>query len=186
MYGMVNKAVQNLIIREHGEEVWERIRQRAGVQESEFVALKSYPDEVTYGLVGAICGELNAPADAVLELFGEYWVGYAASQGYGPMLDFFGRDMATFLHSLDALHARLRTVFAHLMPPSLECEDVTPGVVRIHYRSTRPGLTHFVVGLLRGVGKRFHQTVAVEIVARKAEGADHDVFLLRFADAVAP
>lgn len=181
MYGLVNKAIQHLVIREHGEDAWGRIRERAGIQDREFVSLRSYPDEVTYGLVGAICAELDAPADKVLELFGEYWVGFAASQGYGPILDFFGRDLGTFLHSLDALHARLRTVFAHLKPPSIECEDLGPGMVRLHYRSERPGLTHFVVGLLHGIGRRFKQEVRVEIEQRKSAGADHDTFILRFA-----
>lgn len=180
MYGLVNKAIQHLVIRDHGEGVWAKIRERAGVRDPEFVSLRSYPDEVTYGLVGAICAELGAPADRVLELFGEYWVGFAASQGYGPILDFFGRDLGTFLHSLDALHARLRTVFTHLLPPSLECEDIATGVVRLHYRSSRPGLTHFVVGLLHGIGKRFNQAVVVEIEARRSAGADHDTFIVRF------
>ena len=187
MYGLVNKAVQDLIIREHGEETWVRIRIRAGVRDPLFVTLRSYPDKITYDLIGAICAELQAPAETVLESFGKHWVAYAASQGYGPILDFFGKDLQTFLHSLDALHARLRTVFVHLMPPSLECEDVGPGVIRLHYRSSRPGLTHFVIGLLYGIGMRFNQPLAVEILERKDEGRDHDIFEVRFAaDAGAP
>jgi hypothetical protein len=177
---MVNKAVQHLITTNYGLAVWEKVRIRAGIKEHNFVAMQSYPDALTYDLVGAICGELNAPAEQVLETFGESWVDYASTQGYSPMLDFFGKDMRSLLKNLDALHTRLKTVFPHLSPPELGCEVITPDRYRLHYRSHRPGLTHFVVGLLRGMGKRFASPVAITIEQRKQDGADHDTFLIDF------
>jgi len=178
MYGMVNKAVQTLDIAQHGQPVWDRVRERAGIKEVAFVAMQTYPDEVTYNLVGAICAELNAPAEVVLELFGESWVAYASGQGYSVMLDFFGKDMRSLLRNLDALHTRLKTVFPHLKPPQLGCEKIDENRFRLHYRSERPGLTHFVVGLLRGMGKRFATPVTITIEQRKQDGADHDTFLI--------
>ena len=178
MYGMVNKGVQHLITNAYGLPVWERVRVRAGIKETNFVALQAYPDEVTYQLVGAICAELNAPAEQVLETFGESWVTYSGSQGYGPMLDFFGKDLRSLLRNLDALHTRLRTVFPHLNPPQLGYEELSPTEVRLHYRSQRQGLTHFVVGLIRGMGRRFGHEVEIRIEQTKAAGADHDTFVI--------
>jgi len=180
MYGMVNRAIQELIISAHGQPVWDRVRAKAGIKEIAFVAMQAYPDEVTYSLVGAICAELEAPAEVVLESFGETWVAYASSQGYSTMLDFFGKDMRSLLRNLDALHTRLKTVFPHLQPPELGCEILDDNRYRLHYRSHRPGLTHFVVGLLRGMGKRFATPVTITIEQRKEDGADHDTFLIDF------
>lgn len=178
MYGMVNKAVQQLIMNQHGLQTWEKIRVRAGIPHASFVALQTYPDKETYDLVGAICAELNLPAEAVLESFGESWVAYSSSQGYSPMLDFFGKDMRSLLKNLDALHTRLKTVFPHLNPPQLGYEEISRHRVRLHYRSHRPGLTHFVLGLIRGMGKRFGTPATVAIELTKADGADHDTFLI--------
>ena len=114
----------------------------------------------------------------MFNFFGDSWVGYASSQGYGPMLDFFGKDMRSLLRNLDALHTRLKTVFPHLRPPALGCEELAPDRYRLHYISHRPGLTHFVVGLIRGMGKRFGENVTVVIESTKAGGAEHDTFLI--------
>jgi hypothetical protein len=178
MYGMVNKAVQNLVLSAHGADVWERVRIQAGIEETNFLSMQSYPDEITYNLVDAICVELSSPPEPVLELFGDSWVGYASSQGYGPMLDFFGKDMRSLLRNLDALHVRLKAVFPHLRPPALGCEELAPDRYRLHYVSHRSGLTHFVVGLIRGMARRFDEVVSVEIENLKAEGAEHDTFLI--------
>lgn len=48
MYGMVNKALEDMISNEHGQEAWEEIKRRAGVDVGAFVSKEGYPDEVTY------------------------------------------------------------------------------------------------------------------------------------------
>ena len=53
MYGMVNKALQNMVVEAHGEQIWEQIRTRAGVDIEVFVSNQGYPDEITYQLAGA-------------------------------------------------------------------------------------------------------------------------------------
>ena len=74
MYGMVNKAVQDLLIANHGMEVWLRIKARAGVEDEVFISTQAYPDEVTYRLVGAASEVLGLSAAQVLHEFGRWWV----------------------------------------------------------------------------------------------------------------
>ena len=33
MYGLVNKAIEQMVCRDHGEAVWQAIKQEAGVEE---------------------------------------------------------------------------------------------------------------------------------------------------------
>ena len=46
MYGMVNKAVEDMVCMHHGEEAWEQIKSKAGVDVEVFVSNEGYPDEV--------------------------------------------------------------------------------------------------------------------------------------------
>ncbi len=180
MYGLVNKAVHDLVVTKFGAEAWDTIRRRAGVESVSFVGLQPYPDAVTYRLVEAASETLGLPPAKVLEAFGEYWMTYTAREGYGELLDLTGGDFVSFLQNLHALHARIRRGFPGLQPPELRCTEVTSSSLRLHYHSHRPGLAPFVVGLLRGLGKRFGVEVSATLDRGRDEGHDHDEFVVQF------
>ena len=180
MYGLVNRAVEDLVRERFGAPAWERIKQRAGLDVELFISMDAYPDEVTYSLVGAASEELGIPAAQLLQAFGEYWILYTAEQGYGELLRMGGASLLEFLHNLHDLHSHVALTFPQLQPPSFWLSDSTEGSVRLHYQSTRSGLAPMVVGLLHGLGKRFNTPVAVEHARRRDDGADHDEFLIRF------
>jgi hypothetical protein len=46
----------------------------------------------------------------------------------------------------------------------------------LHYKSERDGLSPMVVGLTKGLGKRFNITCLVKQIEFKSKGADHDIF----------
>jgi hypothetical protein len=86
MYGMVNKAVRELVLKQFGEDVWERIYTRASSPEY-FEVFDQYDDSVTYSLVGAASEELGVPAEKTLYSFGEYWVSDVAVKSYASVMD---------------------------------------------------------------------------------------------------
>ena len=167
MYGLVNKAIQDLIIKEHGQEKWNEVRVLAGMEDERFVSLKSYPDKLTYDLVGAASRILGADAESILMAFGEHWVLYTAKEGYGEMLDFTGATLIEFLKNLDLLHLRVKNMMPHLQPPKFECNQVSETEVELLYYSDREGLAPMVIGLLHGLGKRFRTELTVEHVQTK-------------------
>ena len=183
MYGLVNKAVRDLVLMRFGKDRWDEIKTKAGVNGDTFVGMSPYPDEVTYRLVAAASETLGLSPEQVLEAFGEHWIGYTAQEGYGAMLDLAGDNFVDFLKNLDKLHARVGLSFPKLAPPSFRCTDVTEGSVRLHYYSKRPGLAPFVVGLLKGLGKRFKVELDVSVDKSRDNGHDHDEFLIRFQNA---
>lgn len=180
MYGLVNKAIEDLISERFGLETWDRIKQDAGVEVEAFISMSDYPDEVTYNLVGAASRDLGVPADKLLEEFGEYWILYTAKKGYGELLRIGGSSLPDFLVNLHNLHTHVALSFPHLKPPSFWCTDVAAGSLRLHYQSERRGLAPMVVGLLRGLGKMFDTAVGIEQVQSCDDGSEHDEFLIRF------
>ncbi|MBI4941935.1 MAG: heme NO-binding domain-containing protein [Actinobacteria bacterium] len=183
MYGLVNRAVEDLVTNKFGPEAWAEVKSRAGVDVGMFVAMSPYPDAVTYSLVGAASEVLDLPAEQVLEAFGEYWMQYSAREGYGELLDLMGNDLPTFLAELDDVHERLKLSFPDLVPPSMTVSDVTDASLVVHYRSDRAGLAPFVVGLLRAAAARFGRTAEVTVTRSRDDGHDHEEFLVRYLDA---
>lgn len=83
MYGLVNRAIEELVREQFGDAAWEAIKQKANVDIDVFIGLEAYPDSVTYSLVGAASEVLNLPAETILEEFGKYWVLYTGKTAYG-------------------------------------------------------------------------------------------------------
>lgn len=178
MYGLVNQGLEDYIRQQFGDANWAATLARAGIDLDMFVALQSYPDEVTVRLVGAGSDLLGMTPASLLEGFGEHWILYTAQAGYGDMLAMFGSTLQEFLFNLDNLHSHVTLTFPALRPPSFSVE---PGdsddQILVHYRSSRHGLAPFVVGLLRGLGKRFRQDLTIQhLQAASAQTPVHEVF----------
>lgn len=186
VYGLVNKAIIDLILRRSGPEAWLRVRNRAGLESDTFISLEGYPDEVTWRLAECAGEVLGEPVERVLEELGEHWVEFVGREGYGPLLRGMGHSFQEALQHLDAMHTRATLFFPHLRPPSFLCElSEEEGLARVRYYSERPGLAPLVVGMLRGLGRLYRAELAVTHSQRRGGAADHDVFLLRFRPAPA-
>lgn len=177
MYGLANKILQDMLVERYGADKWETIREKSGVGEAFFVAMKCYPDETTYRVVGTASETLGLSAEQVLFEFGEYWIG-KAEQNYEEMVSFAGRNLVDILDGVDDMHARATLIFPEMQPPSFRCSDVAEDSFRLHYRSVRQGLAPFVEGLLAGLGKRLDTPVDIVHDKRRSDGADHEEFVV--------
>jgi len=182
MYGLVNKALRDLVIAGFGQATWDEIRQRAGVETDIFIGSEGYDDTITYNLVGAASEVTGKSASELLHAFGEHWVLKTARDGYGGLMDTSGRNFVEFLTNLPNLHRRVGLIFPKLQPPRFEVTGATDSSLLLHYRTHRPGLSDFVVGLLSGLGKMFETEVKVTQTEFKSAGADHDVFLVEWVN----
>lgn len=179
MYGLVNQAISDMVTERHGPEIWERIRERAGAPPIPFDAMKSYPDALTYALVGAASDVLDTPAEQLLVAFGHYWVLETARRHYGHLLDLAGGTLREFLGNLDDMHGRVAITFERLQPPAFAVEELDGGDLLVHYRSDRAGLAPFVHGLLLGLADRFGTPIAVEHLESRGGDATHELFIVR-------
>lgn len=180
MYGLVNQGLEDYIRQQFGHANWEAILARAGLDLDMFVAMQSYPDELTGRLIGAGSDILGLTPESLLEGFGEHWILYTAQAGYGDMLTMFGSTLEEFLLNLDNLHSHVTLTFPALRPPSFSVQPDSDGdTLQVHYRSTRHGLAPFVIGLLRGLGKRFGQDLTIQHLQGAPNGDPvHEVFRL--------
>ena len=178
MYGMVNKAVEDMVCSMHGEARWEQVKERAGVDVDVFISNEGYPDEMTCQLVGAASELSGTPPAQILEAFGEHWVLKTAREGYGELLDAGGKSLPEFLVNLPDFHARVSMIFSKLQPPRFKVSDITEHSLHLHYFTQRAGLAPFVIGLVKGLGKMFQTPIkSMRLIGARDQGADHDLFL---------
>ncbi|AUS99123.1 heme NO-binding protein [Nostoc sp. CENA543] len=180
MYGLVNKAIQDMVCSRFGEDMWRTIKQKAEVDVEVFISMEGYPDDITHRLVRAASVVLNLPPSEIMQAFGEFWVQYTSQEGYGEMMDMSGDTLPEFLENLDNLHARVGVSFPKLQPPSFECSDVDEDALKLHYRSDREGLAPMVLGLVKGLGTRFDTEVEITQTQSRDNGAEHDEFLVKY------
>ncbi|KPU80182.1 uncharacterized protein Dana_GF18416, isoform B [Drosophila ananassae] len=173
MYGFVNYALELLVLKHFGDEIWEKIKKKAMVSmEGQFLVRQIYDDEITYNLIGAAVEILNIPADDILELFGKTFFEFCQDSGYDKILQVLGATPRDFLQNLDALHDHLGTLYPGMRAPSFRCTE-KDGELLLHYYSERPGLEHIVIGIVKAVASKLHGVeVEIDIVKRKGEPID--------------
>lgn len=175
MYGLINQSFRGLILAGHGADTWLRICSMANAP-SDFVPMGQYPDEMTLRLLDAASLELQQTPEQLLESFGRFWVVNTARNHYAELLDTIGTSLVSALENLDTMHARVSLSFPDLRPPSFRCTDVTARGLRLHYYSSRNGLTPMVFGLVKGLGEMFGAPLTITLVEAKGSVLDHDVF----------
>ncbi len=183
MYGIVTNAIGDLIVSSFGTEKWEAVQEKAGIAADFLVSTEPYPDELSYRLIHAACDVLDCPVEDFLIRFGEHWVLKTGVQCYGSLLMSGHSNFKDFILNLPHFHTRVLLLFPELKPPEFACTDVTENSLRLHYFTTRPGLTNFMVGLLQGLGKLYQIPITIALVAAKDEGADHDIFEIGWEEA---
>lgn len=181
MYGFVNYALEQLVLRNFGEEVWENIKRAADLNmEGHFLVRCLYDDSVSYDLVGAASQVLGIPASQILELFGEKFFDFCQESGYDKILQVLGGTTKDFLQNLDALHDHLATIYPGMRAPSFRCsEREEDGATILHYYSDRPGLEYIVIGIVKAVARQVHNSeVDMEIIKTKGDLCDHVQFAI--------
>ena len=185
MYGLVNRALQQMVRSQHGEQLWDEIRTKAGIAHEAFMRMDSYPDEMTYRLVAAASEVLGRPADDLLREFGHYWTRYTLDEGYGALLAALGATLHEALAALDAMHARVALLYPSLKPPTFSVNSDDPSRILLEYRSHRQGLAPMAIGLIEGMGERYGVTLAIAHLHARGDQHDHDLFEIRITGTLA-
>ena len=176
MYGIVNRAIEDLVIANFGMEKWEAVKQRSGVDVDFFISNEPYDDEITFKLAIAVGEELNISLSQVLQAFGEWWILKTGKEKYGGLMEAGGNSLREFLINLPIFHSRIMLIYPKLTPPEFKTSHIETNSIHVHYFSKRAGLQEFVRGLLSGLGKMYNTETTIELIHSRDQGDDHEVF----------
>ena len=174
MYGMVNIAIQEFLCGHYGDQIWAATRSKISMEFDNFLTMEQYPDEISSDILVVASDLVGKPVSQLLVELGEYWIGFAERSGYGELMAVLGKDLFEALQNLDNLHTRVGFAFPDLLPPSFWVTDLQRELLILHYQSARAGLAPMVIGLVRGLGRRFGQNVSIQQI--DSPGFDHHRF----------
>ncbi|MFN6092805.1 MAG: heme NO-binding domain-containing protein [Bacteroidota bacterium] len=176
MYGLVNQAIQGLVIDNFGEDNWKAIKQKANVTEDSFLSNEIYDDSITFNLAVSASEVLNIPLADVLKTFGKYWIIKVGNEKYGPLMKSGGDNFIDFIVNLPNFHSRVMLIYSDIKPPEFIVEKITESQLKLHYYSTRQGLTDFMFGLIQGLGELYQTPIDIKLIADRRNGDEHDIF----------
>ncbi len=176
MYGIVNKAIEELVKENFGEDKWDAIKERSGVDVDFFISNEPYDDDLTFKLANAVSEEMDIPLSGVFNAFGEWWILRTSKEKYGGLLEAGGNYLKEFLVNLPVFHNRVMLIYPKLTPPEFKVSNIEENSVHVHYFSKRTGLQDFVYGLMTGLGKMYNTPTTVELLQSRDTGASHEVF----------
>jgi hypothetical protein len=176
MYGIINKAIEELVIANFGKDKWEIIREKSGIELDFFISTEPYDDEITFKLALAVSEEMNMRLEDVLVAFGEWWVMKTTKEKYSGLMESGGSNLKEFIMNLPNFHNRVMLIYPKLSPPEFKVTDPTNDSVKLHYLSSRIGFQEFVRGLIQGLAKMFETNVVIELVQSRNDGFSHEIF----------
>ena len=176
MYGIVNKAIEDLVRANFGDDKWDAVKIRSGVDVDYFLSNEPYDDDITFKLAGAVSEEMNMPVKDVLGAFGEWWILKTGKEKYGGLMEAGGHNLREFLVNLPMFHNRIMLMYPKLTPPEFQISHEEERSVHVHYFSKREGLQEFVRGLMYGLGKMYETPVEVTLLESRDNGKDHEIF----------
>ena len=180
MYGIVNKAIEQLVTEQFGADKWAVVKEKSGVDIDFFLSNEPYDDAITYQLAGAASEVLDIPLSNILEAFGEYWVLKTGKEKYGALMQAGGSSLKEFLINLPAFHNRIMLIFPKLTPPEFHVSHIEERSLCLHYFSKREGLQAFVRGLLQGLSKLFDTPAEISLLQSRADGNDHEIYQINW------
>jgi hypothetical protein len=176
MYGIVNKAIEELVTDKFGAQVWNAVKMKSGIKVDFFLSNEAYDDEITYQLANAASSVLGIELKEVLNLFGEWWIMHTCKEKYGAMMNAGGSSLRAFILNLPRFHDRAFLMYPKLAPPEFKTIELDEHHIMLHYFSNREGLQEFVRGLLQGLAKFFDDPVTIELVESRLNNNHHEIF----------
>lgn len=177
MYGIINQSIQELILKEFGEETWLRIVNKSGVDVAEFQNHEVYDDSYTYKLAGAISEVLDTKLENVLMMFGEFWIIEISQKKYPNLMATGGKGFREFMLNLPTFHNRVYLTYPKLIAPEFKVREDND-ILLVEYHSAREGLAPLMEGMLIGITKLFGEEdrKIVKEYSKMPNGPDHDLF----------
>lgn len=179
MYGMIHRAMRQMVFEQLGEEAWLALEQKLAIGPTELLTGMVYEDALTFDIVAESAARFNLTVDECLTEFGRYWIRYAEQGSLSSIMKFTGQDLASFVANLDRLHLAVGAAMPGAKLPSFTTLQRAEGHLLVEYRSDRAGMEKFVHGLFLGLMERFGTRGDVTIARRDEKSI---VFDIRYQD----
>ena len=177
MKGVVFNLLEQLVVRDFGEDTWDGLLDASGL-DGVYTSLGSYPDGDLGKLVSAASDALAMPADDVVSWFGRNALPLFFER-YPQLFEPHNSTRSFVLTLNDIIHPEVRKLYPGADVPEFDFE-IRDGALVMGYRSARK-MCSFAEGLLLGAADHYgdHLTIVQPLCMKR--GDDRCVLELTFA-----
>ena len=182
MKGIIFNLAEDVVCRDHGEELWDEVLDEAGVSGS-YTSLGSYADREMFAIIAAAAARLDAEPHAVLRHIAEEAMPLLAER----YPHFFAphRDACSFVLTLnDIIHPEVRKLYPGAEVPTFTYERHDSRTLTMSYDSPRR-LCVLAEGFVQGAARHYGQQVTVEQSTCMLRGDAVCVLQCEFSDVAA-
>ncbi len=160
MKGSIVQCLGDLVTTRFGEKKWQDSLEKAGMnRRSFFMPLQNVDDNNVMKLIKSICDVMHITATEAADAFGDFWVNVYAPKIYDVY--YRGSNSAKdLILKMDSVHSTVTDNIPNARPPRFVYDWVNERTLVIEYISHR-GLVDVFVGLIKGVGKYYHENLLV-------------------------
>jgi hypothetical protein len=159
MHGLIFLQLQRFVQRRVSAPAWGNLLREAGLPVKTYSPARVYADEELLALVDAASRNLNMPAGAFLEAFGEFVAPELISL-YGKLIDPDWKTLDLIENTEKLIHAAVRVGNPGAKPPVLQCIRSTPDELQIVYSSDRH-LCSVAKGIVKGLARHYGETMHI-------------------------
>lgn len=183
MKGIVFILLSEVVRREHGEAMWDRLLTAAGTT-GVYTTLGNYPDAELFDLVRAASDETGMAPAEVVRWFGREAQGILTAR-YPEFFAPHDHARAFVLTLNDIIHPEVRKLYPGADVPDFGFDTSDPGVLRMTYHSER-AMCAFAEGLLEGAARHYGQRAEIVQPRCMHRGDDHCLLEVRFTPSHEP
>ena len=178
MKGIVFNLLEEVVRREHGENVWDLLLDKAGASGS-YTSLGNYSDDEMAALVSAAAGALGQPASEVLRWFGREAMKELAAKY--PVFFAPHTSSRSFVLSVNKIiHPEVRKLYTGATCPFFQFREGDDGLLSMTYRSPRK-LCYLAEGFVEGAAAHYGDCVDFQHAMCLHRGDDRCVFEIRWS-----
>lgn len=178
MKGVIFNIIEQAIVAEHGDEVWDALLDDAGVDGS-YTALGDYPDDELFRLVAAGSAALGVAERELIRHLGRTSL-LALSKRYPQFFTPHGEALSFVLTINDVIHPEVRKLHRAATPPWFDFEMTAQGGLRVGYHSARR-LCDLAEGMLIGAADYYDESVTIRHDSCRRDGDDSCVLHCHFS-----
>jgi hypothetical protein len=163
MKGVILSCLASMVKDKFGEEKWALAMQDAGLARTAiFLAHEDVADAQAVRILGSVCKVLDIDLQQAGDAFGDYWVNTFTPNIY-PAYYLGVTNAREFLLKMDKVHIMTTQSIPNAHPPRFDYNWKDDRTLIMTYRSER-GLMDLFVGLIKGVGKRYGENLAIQVL----------------------
>ena len=160
MKGLIFNLLEEVVVAEHGDDVWDGILETAGL-EGAYTAVGSYADGEFVALLTALSTALARTPEELLRWFGAKAIPMLALR-YPIFFEGHTSTQSFLLTLNNVIHAEVRKLYADADVPVFEFDSPNgDGTLIVGYRSARR-LCALAEGFIDGAAAHFGERVAIE------------------------